>query len=128
MGRPKSSSRAFVDEAEVMQVQRVPQLTRLPPEPWTSTSIEITAECQTCRHVWKLPVQISKTRQGLRFICPRCQRKVQKLYIPVNVAKNDWACLRCHRLVYRSQYEKSRSGKFLTTFGMLQGPARKGTE
>ena len=128
MGRPKSSSRAFVDEAEVIQIQRVPQLTRLPPEPWTTTSIELTATCQSCQHVWIKPVEITKTRQGLRFMCPQCRRRVQKLYIPANVAKNAWACQPCHRLVYRCQYEKSRSAKFLTTFGMLQGPARKGTE
>ena len=119
MGRPKSSTRAFVDEAEVLAVGRIPHIAQLPKGPWEIFSIEITAECQTCRHVSKAPLQISKTRQGLRFLCPRCQRKVQKLFLPRDTPKDDWACQRCHRLVYRSQYEKSRSGKWIQNLNHL---------
>src|SRR5262249_39726998 len=37
------------------------------------------------------------------FECPGCQRRVGKLYSPDPAS--DFRCRRCHKLVYRSQYE-----------------------
>lgn len=107
MKRAKSSERVLVEDCDVISVGRISQLTNLPNLPWESTSAELTAECQHCRHIWRKPVQLFKTRQGLRFACPKCQRKIQKLYLPPGVAKDDWACQRCHGLGYAVQYRKS---------------------
>ncbi len=49
-----------------------------------------------------LPVTWESYSLGLRcwFVCPACERRQLKLYW----YQDSWACRKCHRLVYRSQW------------------------
>jgi hypothetical protein len=36
------------------------------------------------------------------FSCPRCERRVRKLYLPPGPVESQFACRHCHQLTYRS--------------------------
>lgn len=68
-----------------------------------------------CRHIRAGGRGVSSTGQNrsleggtarLWFICPRCRRKVAKLYYyhlaPGSAARSDLLCRRCHGLTYQS--------------------------
>ena len=109
MGRPKSSTRAFIEESAVLEVQRIPQITPFPKGPWETIWIGIMYVCPLCQHPWIAAVQITTTPVGLRFVCPKCQRKVHKIFLPPAVALDNWACRDCHRLAYLDQYKKEQT-------------------
>jgi hypothetical protein len=37
------------------------------------------------------------------FLCPRCRRRCEALYIPPGVLRDDWRCRICHGLIYAVQ-------------------------
>ncbi len=37
------------------------------------------------------------------FLCPRCQRRCEALYVPPGTQREDWRCRICHDLIYASQ-------------------------
>ena len=120
MSRPRSSTRALVEGCAVFPVEKtlhIPQVQNLPREPWNKTNVEITEPCEFCGHSWKLTVGVTKTRQGPRFICPKCGRQVKKLYRPPEAGLADWACRSCHNLAYRSQYRKGLLGALEAAWG-----------
>jgi hypothetical protein len=85
--------------------------------PFKGTPMVLTESCPTCGTSTELPVEAIRTRQGPRFFCPKCGRKVQNLYRPPVAAWNDWACKDCHGLVYSSQYRKKAAD--LDPLGLL---------
>ena len=42
------------------------------------------------------------------FSCPRCRRRVAKLYLPPQPAEPEFACRQCHQLTYRSVQQHQR--------------------
>jgi hypothetical protein len=56
------------------------------------------------RHLWITVVPTRVNFGGIRqwFLCPRCSRRVRKLYFADG--REGMACRHCLRLVYRSQY------------------------
>ena len=123
MGRSKSSIRTLVEDCFSVSVPGIPDLPR---GFWLTTQIDITSECRTCKHSVTIPVEVSRTKQGPRYSCPRCRRKVQKLYHLPDAPLGNLACRLCLGLPYRSQYEKSRSAGLLQTLAMLQERRRIG--
>jgi hypothetical protein len=53
---------------------------------------------------------------GLRyyFLCPRCRRRVGKLY-----DVRGWACRRCHRLTYQSQHVSLSTNPLLRSLQLI---------
>ena len=117
MGRPKSSVRTLVEDCSTVSVQGIPDLPR---GPWMTTQIDITSECKMCWHSVTTPVEVSRTKQGPRYSCPRCRRKVRKLYHLPDAPLGNWACRLCLGLPYRSQFQKSRSAGLLQTLALLE--------
>jgi len=54
--------------------------------------------------LWFATVTAVYGPRGWRMVCPRCARGCLKLY--VLLPATDLACRACHRLVYRSQYDR----------------------
>jgi hypothetical protein len=100
------TDRILVENCGVISANQINGV--LPPSdlPFKGTPVSLTEECPTCGTSKDLALEAIRTRQGPRFFCPKCRRKVQKLYRPNGGAWNDWACKECHGLVYSSQYGK----------------------
>ena len=117
MGRRKSFFRTLVEDCFSVSVHQIPDL---PSGPWMTTQIDITSQCRTCKHSVKTPVEVSRTKQRPRYSCPRCRRKVRKLYHLPDAPLGNWACRLCLGLPYRSQFQKSRSAGLLQTLALLE--------
>lgn len=87
--------------------------------PFKQTTVTFTESCPNCGASAQLKFGALRTRQGKRFLCPKCGRGVQNLYRPPQAAMGDWACKNCHGLVYSSQYRKKTGSRNLGTFGLL---------
>jgi hypothetical protein len=74
-----------------------PEPTRPPP-----------AGTQVSYGVGLLFTSLSSGGHRWRWMCPRCDRRVDVLYLPPD--RERLACRRCCGLVYRSQYTRGRSG------------------
>ena len=98
MGRPKSSTRTFVEDCQAYSIQQFK-------DPNTN-SVDITEGCTTCGNTVKTSIRAIKTRKGLKFLCPRCGQRIEKVYRPNESRPGEWACRNCHHLIYQSQYEK----------------------
>jgi transposase-like protein len=120
VSRPRSSTRPLVEGCAVLPVEQVlhfPQVQKLTREIWNTVSVDLSGQCEFCGQSWKLTVGVTKTRQGPRFICPKCARRVEKLYRPPEAGPTDLACRRCHNLAYRSQYRKGILGALEAAWG-----------
>ncbi len=107
------TDRIFVENCAVISAQQVNGALPLSNGfPWKSTPVTLTESCQNCGSSVQLRFNAVRTRQGKRFLCPKCGRKVQNLYRPPEAAWSDWACKSCHGLVYSSQYQKDLTGRF----------------
>ncbi len=105
MGRPESTNRIMVEDCTTLAVGGVQDLPR---HHWKSSSVDVTAICTACGRPWKVRLEAVKTRQGPRYVCPQCGRKVQKLYVPPGSGLDDLGCKICHDLAYACQYKKRK--------------------
>ena len=107
------TERIFVENCEVISAQQINGEVPLSKEfPWKSTPVTLTESCPSCGGSVERQFTAVRTRQGKRFLCPKCGRPVQNLYRPPQSIAADWACKECHKLVYSSQYrEKSAVSK-----------------
>ena len=111
------TDRILVENCSVISANQIQGV--VPPSdiPFKGTPATLTESCPTCGTNKELTLEAIHTRQGLRFFCPKCRRKVQNLYRPPVAAWSDWACKECHGLVYSSQYRKKAAD--LNPFGLL---------
>lgn len=109
-GRPRSSSRLFVEDLPGLDISEVPRPLQTPdsengPD---EISIGVTSTWRDGQETYKR-LRLTTTKPhfgGLRlwFECPRCNRRVAKLY-PYLPART-YACRECLGLVYWLQYRK----------------------
>ena len=113
------TDRILVEHCAVISANQIK--VEVPPSdiPFKGTPLVLTESCPTCGTTTDLSLEAIHTRQGLRFFCPKCRRKVQNLYRSPVAAWNDWACKECHRLVYSSQYRKKAELPDPGTVGLL---------
>lgn len=92
---------------------------RVPFRPWSRLTISWLPP--SCGAAWRIDVDVRPNavwRRGRMFLgCPRCRRRVTRLYIPV--AACEPRCRRCYGLNYESQ---SWSYKACGALGLLFGP------
>jgi hypothetical protein len=136
MGRPSSSRRlrrehcAVIDIAQIERVEPTYSYREVRADTLCSEFLPEPAEDRTARlrltsyyggeEFLELPILVTHPYfGGIRqwFACPRCQRRVGKLFSPRG---HPWACRHCYRLVYRSQYQKSRLFKLLRFVRMVR--------
>ena len=103
MGRPRSSTRLLVQSCAVARIE---QVRPRPTESWETLEATISATCPAYKHLEVTLVPVSRTRQGPRFLCPKCNRPARRLYLPPSSGLANWGCQRCHRLAYSCQYVK----------------------
>jgi len=77
--------------AEECDVARIEQVGTPPAGDWPYQPGWISTTCPTCGHEAKVTVDVVRTRQGARFLCPKCRRAVRCLYRPFNAGREDWA-------------------------------------
>ncbi len=100
------TDRILVEDCGVISANQINGVVPASTNPFKGTPVTLTESCPTCGTSKELTFEAVRTRQGLRFFCPKCRRKVQNLYRPPGATWNDWACKECHGLVYSSQYQK----------------------
>jgi hypothetical protein len=100
------TERILVEHCAVMSANQIVGDVPCSDVPFAGNPVTLTESCPTCGTTKELTLEAIHTRQGLRFFCPKCRRKVQNLYRPPEAMWNDWACKDCHGLVYSSQYRK----------------------
>jgi hypothetical protein len=109
-GRPRSSTRIFVEDLSELGIRDLPRplptrdLENHPDEPW----IGVNATWRDGRESF-IRLRLTTTKPhygGFRhwFLCPHCDSRVAKLY-PYLPART-YACRTCLGLVYRVQYRK----------------------
>ena len=113
MSRP-TTKRDMVEQCEAISVSQINGLSTS--GTWTRTTATLTNTCRTCGSNSQVQLDLVKTRQGPRYLCPACKAKVTKLYRPPGAPWNDWRCQRCHGLGYSSQYQKKTDAN---PFGLL---------
>jgi len=101
------SDRILVENCSVISANQIQGSVPSSEIPFKGTPATLTESCPTCGTNKELNLEAIHTRQGLRFFCPKCRKKVQNLYRPPMAAWGDWACKGCHGLVYSSQYRKT---------------------
>jgi hypothetical protein len=101
------TDRILVENCSVISANQIQGV--VPPSdiPFKGSPATFTEACPTCGTTKELTLEAIHARQGLRFFCPKCRRKVEKLYRPPLAAWNGWACKHCHGLVYSSQYRRA---------------------
>lgn len=103
---PRSNTnRPLVEQCEAISVSQIQGLPSSGTR-WVEKTATLTTPCPTCGTTSPIDLVVVKTRQGPRFLCPKCRRNVAKLYRPPTEPWSEWACLHCHGLVYSSQYRK----------------------
>jgi hypothetical protein len=111
------TDRILVENCAVISATQIQGVVRPSEIPFKGTPAVLTESCPTCGTSTEISFEAVRTRQGPRFFCPKCRRKVQKLFRPPIGAWNDWACKSCHGLVYSSQYQEKAAG--LDPFGLV---------
>ena len=113
-----ATDRILVENCAVISANQIKGVVPASEIPFKGTPVTLSESCPTCGTRAEITFEAVHTRQGPRFFCPKCRAKVQKLYRPPNTTWNDYGCIRCHRLVYRSQYRKKGTLSDLG-FGLL---------
>jgi len=114
------TDRIFVENCAVISAKQINGVLPLSNGfPWKATSVTLTESCSNCGSSVQLRFNAVRTRQGKRFLCPRCGRPIQNLYRRPQSVVTDWACKDCHKLVYSSQYQQKAGSRNLDSFGLL---------
>ena len=101
-GRPKSSERLRKEDCAALVIRDLPILLRRSGGE-TITSVDVDGVIAGTRP-FRIQLQVRRTKQGWRCLCPSCNRRAMVIYFPPDSVEP--ACRVCLRLVYECQYDK----------------------
>lgn len=107
-GRPRSSSRAWVEHTAVIDIVDLRQPTGYPD--WLSSASSVTLTLTHSGRRLETEVGLLRTYPNfggsrLWFACPQCAHRVRTLYVTDSTP--ELACRECRGLVYGLQYQKA---------------------
>ena len=101
-GRPKSSNRLRREDCAALVIRDLPILLRRSGGE-TITSVDVDGVIGGTRP-FRIQLQVRRTKQGWRCLCPSCNRRAAVIYFPPDSVEPE--CRVCLRLVYECQYDK----------------------
>jgi len=101
-GRPRSSERLRKEDCGALVIRDLPILLRRRIGE-TITLVDVDGVIGGTRP-FRIQLQVRRTKQGWRCLCPNCNRRAAVIYIPLDSVEPE--CRVCLRLVYECQYDK----------------------
>src|SRR5271163_4510532 len=101
-GRPKSSERLRREDCGALVIRDLPMLLRRSDGDRIAETVVDGVIGGT--RPFRVQLQVTRTKQGWRCLCPSCDRRAAVLYFPPDSVEP--GCRVCLRLVYECQYDK----------------------